>query len=153
MSINIQTKDNKTIAVDSELIQKFSTLVKTALSHDKDVVELPLNIPAQHLQLAVEYMIHHDKKETSSPVPPLQTSWTVDNSFEDKWDSTFFKRVLELEKDSLIIQFIRSIEYLDMDILLKKCALVAAIGCVQTHGLQSEKLAESFNKLALSKKI
>lgn len=152
MSINITTNDEKVISVNSNLITKFSGLVKAALTKDKDT-ELTLNIPESHLKLAIEYMEHHDKKETCSPVPPLQVSWTVENAYEDKWDGTFLNKVIASENDPLLISFCRSVEYLDMDFLLKKATLAITIGIVRDHGLKSDKLAEEFNKIALSKKI
>lgn len=151
-NITIKTTDAQTVTVDRALLEKFSVLVKVALSSDNDVRELALNISHTHMKLVVEYIEHHSKKETNSPVPPLTVSWTLANSFEDKWDGEFLARVLEIERDTLLIAFCRSVEYLDMETLLKKTTLAVAIGIVRDQGLKSDKLAEEFNKMALSAK-
>jgi sulfur relay (sulfurtransferase) DsrC/TusE family protein len=142
----IKTKDDKYIKIDKSLFAKFSNLAQTVTDNVKELV---LNISSSHFELIKLYMEHHAKKETSSPIPPIQKSWTLDNVFEDEWDATYIKKIKEVEKDPALLDFCRTVEYLEMDTLLKKVTLAVTMNIIDRVGLESDRLAEEFAKLAL----
>lgn len=147
----IKTCDDLEVKVNRDVLQKFSVLVRTALENDKNVAELRLNVHSSRFNRVMEYIMHHEKKETDSPTPPVQTSWTIESAFEDKWDGEFFKRVIA-EEDYLLLEFSRDVEYLDIDTLLRKTTVAITIGVIKTTGMDIDKLTDAFKKIDVGKR-
>lgn len=139
--ITVNTTDDKEVMFDNSLARKYSNII-AALPADVSTVKL--NINSKYMNLVKLYIEHHGAHEAECPVPPLKISWEIKSVFKDPWDSEFFQNVLNLEKDEKLVHFLSAVEYLDMDIMLRKATLVVALNLVHQVGMDPDKLIEKF---------
>lgn len=154
-SIVLVSSDGVNVTFDDRAVLiRFSEFIKTSLSADANATDIPVNITSAHLTAIKSYIEHHAKKESPAPVTPIQPGIsTVENTLEDKWDATFFKNLQKDEKDDLLIEFSRRVDYFNMEQLFKKTGVVVALHIVAMSGANHEKLADTFAKLALSTRV
>lgn len=146
-NITIKTTDGQ-IEIDRDLFQKFSSVARK-ITNDT----LTVDVETKYVELVKEYVEHHQKTESAAPSGQVQTTWTVETVYDDKWDGRFFTKIIKNETDPYLGELARAAKYFDLTAMFRKIVVAVAIGVVGRAGTtNSTALAAEFERVALAKK-